>query len=38
MKNETSEIAKLDIAYALVRSNDKRGSDALVAAVLEVLR
>jgi HEAT repeat protein/YHS domain-containing protein len=33
MKNETSEIAKLDIAYALARSNDKRGSDALVAAL-----
>lgn len=33
MKNETSEIAKLDIAYALARSNDKRGTDALIAAL-----
>lgn len=33
MKNETSEIAKLDIAYALARSDDKRGTDALIAAL-----
>jgi hypothetical protein len=33
MKNETSEIAKLDIAYALARSNDKRGTEALLAAL-----
>lgn len=33
MKNETSEIGKLDIAYALARSNDKRGTDALIAAL-----
>jgi len=30
---ETSDIAKLEIAYALARGGDKRGSDALVAAL-----
>jgi len=30
---ETSDIAKLDIAYSLARGGDKRGSDALAAAL-----
>jgi HEAT repeat protein len=30
---ETSDIAKLEIAYAIARGGDKRGSDALVAAL-----
>jgi HEAT repeat protein/YHS domain-containing protein len=30
---ESSDIAKLDMAYALARSGDKRGTDALVAAM-----
>ncbi len=30
---ETSDIAKLDLAYALARGGDKRGSDALAAAL-----
>ncbi|MBV8762843.1 MAG: HEAT repeat domain-containing protein [Deltaproteobacteria bacterium] len=33
LAKETSDIAKLEIAYALARGGDKRGSDALVAAL-----
>ena len=35
---ETSDIAKLEIAYALARGGDKRGSDALVAALAAARR
>ncbi|NVB82684.1 MAG: hypothetical protein HOV81_30180 [Kofleriaceae bacterium] len=33
LKEETSDLAKLDIAYALARGGDKRGAEALDAAI-----
>lgn len=33
LANETNEITKIDIAYALARSGDRRGTDAILAAL-----